>query len=160
LALTQHPNLLAQGLMALVATCDAGLSAVRANGLSAVAPLAAHFVPFKSEVEAHLLEEEQAGLPLMRAAFSAQDFKPVEKKMLAHLTPADLAWFLRPFPDDAARRDWMARVLGIPGPVIWLVMMPASKKYQSNVVAPMRALIDGAKEAPPQPASGCACVVM
>ena len=151
---------LAQELLAIVPSLDAGLAAVRANGQSAVAQLLADFVPFKSEVEKHLLEEEQVGLPLLRANFSATDFKPVEKKMRARVTPAVLAWFLRPFPDDAARRDWMTRVAGLSGPAISLVMMPAIKKYQNTVVAPMRALIDGAKEAPPQSDAGCACVVM
>ena len=154
------PTYWQQTLLALVAVCEAGLTAVRENGLPAVAKLAADYVHFKSEVEAHFSEEEQVVLPMMRANFSADDFKPVGDKVLAPLTPDDVAWFVGPFPDDAARSDWLARVLGFSSAVIARDMMPASKKYQSDVMAPMRALIDGAKEAPPKPAAGCACVVM
>lgn len=130
--------------------CDAGFKAVAADGLSAVAQLAADFAPFKSAVEAHFQEEEQVGLPLMRANCSAQDFEPTWTKMRAQLAPADLAWLVRTLPDDEARRDWLARVVGVPGVDISRDVMPAVLKYHSDAVAPMRALIDGAKEAPPQ----------
>ena len=138
---------MAQALLAMVATCEGHLAAVRENGLSAVAPLVADYMPFKAAVDAHFTEEEQVCLPMMRASFSADDFKAVQAKMRLYADPAHLAWMLRIFPDDGARRDWLARVAGIPDADISGVMMPACKKYES-VLAPMRALIDGAKEAP------------
>jgi hypothetical protein len=159
---TLPPKLAAdhQGLLAQVPTIDADLKAVRESGLSALAPLAADYAKFKSEVEAHFAEEEQIGLALMRAHFSAADYKTVAKKQREKFTPPVLAWFVWPLPDDAARRDWLARVMGLSDSDITRVYMPAIKKHQSEVLAPIRALIDGAKEASPKAEAGCACVVM
>jgi hypothetical protein len=99
------------------------------------------------------------GLPLLRHHFTLKDFKPVEKKIVAHATPADVAWIMHPFKGDRERRAWMTGV-GMPAPVQALVMMPASRRYNRDVVVPMAALRAGDTAAPPAPDAGCACSVM
>jgi hypothetical protein len=151
-----------QGLGDLIGTVEADFQATTSTkGRPALAQLVADFTTLKTGAEAHLLEEEQVPLPLMRAHFSAEEFEPIKQKMLAPLTKYDLAWFLRPFPDDEARLEWMRRVAGYPPAVVALVVLPACHDYERRIMAPMRALIAGATEAPPPPPdAGHSCPVM
>ena len=77
----------------------------------------------------HLLEEEQESLPLMRSCFTAKEFKPIEKKLIAGMSPFDMGWLLRAMSDDESRRYWMTEVAGIPRLVQIIIMMPALRKY-------------------------------
>ena len=77
----------------------------------------------------HLLEEEQESLPLMRSHFTAKEFKPVEKRLIAGISPFDMAWLLRAMSDDESRRYWMTQVAGIPRLVQIIIMMPALRKF-------------------------------
>ncbi len=145
--------------------CGAGIAAVQPTGAGASAEaglrsLLATFVAFESSMCAHLLEEEEVGLPLLRHHFSSMDFTSVEKKIVEHATPADVAWILRPMASDEARRVWMTDAVKMPRFVQVLLMMPASRKYNRDVVVPMAALRAGDTAAPPAPDAGCACSVM
>ena len=153
-----------QGLLVLTDKCSSGFAAVQAGeGAAAEAPLRAllaDFVTFRDSMCGHLLEEEQVGLPLLRHHFSAKEFKAVEEKIVAHATPADVAWVLRPFPSDDAKRAWMTGVAKMPGFIASLVMFPAIRRYNRDVVVPMAALRAGDTVPPPVPDAGCACSVM
>lgn len=153
-----------QELVALLDKCGRGIAAVQpgvghaaAEGLRS---LLADFVTFQDSMSAHLLEEEEVGLPLLRHHFTAKEFKVVEEQIVAHATPADVAWVLRPMASDAARRAWMTDVVKIPTPVQALIIMPAYRRYNRNIVMPMAALRAGDTAAPPAPDAGCACSVM
>jgi hemerythrin-like domain-containing protein len=92
------------------------------------------FKEAKTLMEAHLRFEEDVGLPLMRYAFNEVEVKNgMEKKIVAQLSPLDLGWFLRHFPDDNARREWMTKIAGIPGPVQSFIMLPAMRKWNDRV---------------------------
>jgi hypothetical protein len=79
---------------------------------------------------------------------------------VAHATPADVAWVLRPMASDAARRTWMTNAVRMPWLVQVLLMMPASRRYNRDVVMPMAALRVGDTAAPPAPDAACACSIM
>lgn len=156
---------LSQGLLVLTEKCSSGFAAVQAGtaGEAAEVPLRAlllDFVTFRDSMCEHLLEEEQVGLPMLRHHFSAKEFKAVEEKILAHATPTDLAWILRPFPSDDAKRAWMTSVAKVPGFIAALVILPAIRRYNRDVVVPMAALRAGDNVPPPMPDAGCACSVM
>lgn len=104
-----------------------------------------------------MLEEESVELPMLRYAFSQAEVRPVVKQMIKGLTPADMAWYVRPMGDVLARQKYLLEKSGIPGFVVSMVMMPAVHKYEREVVAPVAALIAGAVEGPPVDAS---CIVM
>ena len=142
--------------------CDRGFAELKKTrkGGEALATLVTDYAALKECMFAHLLDEEQVGLPLMRHHFTYKDFKHIEKKILEHATTAELAWVLRPMGGDAAKREWMTAVAHIPGPVQSLIIMPATRRYNRDVVVPIEALCSGATEAPPQPDAGCACSVM
>ena len=158
--LTRRPS--AQTLVKLMEKCNTGFATLKKalKGGEALATLVADYAAMKACMLAHLLDEEQVGLPLMRHHFTYNDFKHIEKKILEHATTAELAWVLRPMDNDAAKREWMTTVAHIPGPVQSLVIMPAVRRYNRDVVVPIEALCNGASEAPPQPDAGCACCVM
>jgi hypothetical protein len=145
----------------LLGKCSRGVAAVRAGPAqeAALRDLIAHMATFQEAMCAHLLEEEQVGLPILRHHFTLKEYKPVEQQIVAHATPADLAWITRPMAGDVARREWMTQVAAIPKPVQALVMMPAIRRYHRNVVVPMAALKAGETQAPPSD-DGCACSVM
>ena len=157
-----HAGRAPQALVAQLEACERGFAALRKTkqGGAALAALQADYAAFKDSMSAHLLSEEQVGLPLMRHHYASKDFKPIEAKIREHATPAEAAGVLRPMGTDAARREWMTQVAHIPGPVQALVMMPASRRYPRDVVVPMTALCAGATQAPPPPDAGCACCVM
>jgi hypothetical protein len=74
----------AQELVALLDACGAGIAAVQPTDAGAPAEaglrsLLASFVAFETSMRAHLLEEEEVGLPLLRHHFSSKEFTPVEK---------------------------------------------------------------------------------
>jgi hypothetical protein len=145
--------------------CGAGIAAVQPTDAGASAEaglrsLLASFVAFETSMCAHLLEEEEVGLPLLRHHFSSKEFTPVEKEIVAHATPADVAWILRPMASDAARRAWMSNAVRMPWFVQVLFMMPALRRYNRDVVVPMAALRVGDTAAPPAPDAGCACSIM
>eukprot|EP00197_Chlamydomonas_leiostraca_P006044 CAMPEP_0202882206 /NCGR_PEP_ID=MMETSP1391-20130828/37678_1 /ASSEMBLY_ACC=CAM_ASM_000867 /TAXON_ID=1034604 /ORGANISM="Chlamydomonas leiostraca, Strain SAG 11-49" /LENGTH=222 /DNA_ID=CAMNT_0049565027 /DNA_START=40 /DNA_END=705 /DNA_ORIENTATION=- len=73
----------------------------------AVGELSDKFDAMRASVEAHLKEEEEVALPLVRKHYTYKEFQPVEKKIVAGMTPLDMGWFLLPFPGDAERRKWM-----------------------------------------------------
>jgi hypothetical protein len=104
----------------------------------------------------HLAEEEQVGLPLLRAAFTSKEYAVPVDKIVATLTPADMAWVVRPLASDAAKLTWMKQVAGVPGPVCSLIMMPAVRRYARDKTAPVAALVAGSTYEPP-PRTGCAC---
>ena len=152
----------AQTLVKLMEKCTQGFATLKktVKGGEALATLVSDYAQLKECMFAHLLQEEQVGLPLMRHYFVSKEFKPIEQKILEHATTVELAWVLRPMGDDAAKRDWMSRIAHIPGPVQSLIIMPATRRYNRDVVVPITALCSGATEAPPPPDAGCACCVM
>jgi hypothetical protein len=142
--------------------CVRGFAAIKAarTGGEALRDLVPDFAVFHEAMRAHLHEEEEAGIALMRHHFTHKEFQPVEKQIVKHATPAEVGWLLRPMGSDAARLAWMSSVARIPAPVQALVLMPAARRYHRDVVVPMTALRAGATEVPPQPDAGCACAVM
>jgi hypothetical protein len=64
---------------------------------------------------------------------SVKEYKPIEAKLGAGLTPLDLAHMLRPMSSDAERVHWMTQVAGIPGIVQKQSMLPACRKYEIQV---------------------------
>ncbi len=91
----------------------------------------------------------------MRMAFTEKEYKIMEKKIVASLTPEDMGWMLRHFPDEKARRTWMGDIVGIPGPIQSLLMLPALKKWNNKWTRLLEELKKGERIAP-QP-SGCLC---
>ena len=152
----------AQTLVKLMDKCNVGFATLKktVQGGETLATLVTDYAQLKECMFAHLLQEEEVGLPLMRHHFVSKEFKPIEKKILEHATTVELAWVLRPMGDDAAKRDWMTRVAHVPGPVQSLIILPAVRRYNRDVVVPITALCSGATEAPPPPDAGCACCVM
>lgn len=149
--------------MQMMSGCSASIASIRkagpATSAATVRSLLEAFRPFRVHMAAHLQEEEDVGLPLMRHLFTAKELKPVEAQIIKDATPDDLAWVVRPLGSVQAKRDWMTQVAGVPGPVQTLVMMPAVRKRDARCVVPMKALGAGATEAPPAE-PGCACSVM
>ena len=147
--------------MQLLDKCDRGFAALKkTQGGETLATLVTDYAAMKECMFAHLLEEEQVALPLMRHYFVSKEFKPIEEKILEHATTLEMAWVLRPMGSDAAKRDWMTKIAHVPGPVQSLIILPATRRYNRDVVVPLTALCSGATEAPPQPDAGCACCVM
>ena len=131
------------------------------NVADTLASLSAKFETFKVETDAHLREEEEQVMPLMRHHFTPAEWKKhVEKIILKNAKPADLGWILRQKPDVKDKRAWMASVACIPGPVISFVMLPAIATFEREFTKPMHALIAGSTSYVQEPAPGCACSVM
>lgn len=131
------------------------------NVSQTLAELIPKFETFRAETEAHLVEEEQTAMPLMRHHFTPAEWKKnVENIILKNAKPSDLGWLLRQKKDAKEQRAWMATIAHIPGPVISFVMVPAIAKFEREVTAPMCALIGGATTYTPEPAPGCACTLM
>ena len=72
----------------------------------------------------------------------------IEKKITADSTPADLAHFLRPIEDKEAKRKIMSQ-LGVPGLVQTLIILPACRKYDSDVQRLCEELKQGKRIAKP-----------
>ena len=126
-----------------------------------LAALITQFAAFREHTEAHLVEEEETVLPLMRHHFTPAEWKKhVEDIILKTAKPSDLGWLLRQKPLAREKRAWMAGVAHIPGIVISLVMMPAIAAYDRELTKPMQALIAGSTTYTPEPAPGCACSLM
>lgn len=116
------------------------------------------FQEAKTLMEAHLRFEEDAGLPLMRMAFDHKEVKNgMEKKIISQLTPLDMGWFLRHFPNDEARRDWMTKIAGIPGPVQGFIMLPALRKWNDRMFTRYLQELKVGERIPPPPS--CSCVI-
>jgi iron-sulfur cluster repair protein YtfE (RIC family) len=85
------------------------------------------FAALEAEMRAHLLEEEEIALPLLRAHFTRAEVAAIEAAMLKGITPLEIGFFLAP-KDDAFKWRWMREVVGIPYPVAKLVLFPAARR--------------------------------
>jgi hemerythrin-like domain-containing protein len=85
------------------------------------------FAAMEAEMRSHLREEEEIALPLLRAHFTRAEMHAIEAKILKHITPLEIAFFLAP-KDDAFKWRWMRSVAGIPYPVVKFVLFPAARR--------------------------------
>ncbi|KAG2489355.1 hypothetical protein HYH03_012185 [Edaphochlamys debaryana] len=109
---------------------------------AAMEELYSTFTEMRALMCEHLEEEELVGLPLLRKHFTGKEMMDgPEKKIVAEMKPADLAFFLRPM-DMPTKRETMTR-LGIPGLIQKLVMLPAVRKDEATVVHAFKELAAG-----------------
>ena len=109
-------------------------------------------------------QEEADGLPLMRHSFTEVEVqKAVVSKILKTAKPADVAWMMRSWADDAARKRFFAEVAGMPRPlvsVLWaLEFGPALRKEARELSGPLTALLGGSTGPSVRAAAsgGCGC---
>ncbi|GIL74128.1 hypothetical protein Vretimale_4917 [Volvox reticuliferus] len=107
----------------------------------AVRELHAAFLVLRTLLRQQMEREEVLGLPLMRKFFTAREAAVVEKKRISQMKFAELAWLLRPLA-DAERRATFTR-LGIPGLVQTLVLLPALRRADREVLRAHRELASG-----------------
>ena len=69
----------------------------------------------------------------------------VVAKMVKHLTPEDMAWYVRPIDTKAGKQELMRRE-GIPWIVQYLIMLPACRKYEKRYTAPLEEVIAGRED--------------
>ena len=62
------------------------------NAIQSLVDVVVDFTAFKRKMNAHLAEEEEVGLPMLRFHFSEKTIKPAIDKLLAKIKPENTAW--------------------------------------------------------------------
>jgi iron-sulfur cluster repair protein YtfE (RIC family) len=102
-------------------------SAAKKELLNHIDTFLRQFAAVEAEMRAHLLEEEEIALPLLRAHFTRSEVAAIEAEILKSITPLEIGFLLAP-KDDAFKWRWMRDVVGIPYPVVKLVLFPAARR--------------------------------
>lgn len=111
----------------------------------ALESLSKHVAELYSSLQEHFKEEEEGTLVLMRHHFTAEEWKPVEARILEGIKPISLAFLLDGLGSDAERVAWCQEIAGIPVPVIKMVMMPAYRKYTWQYPAALKDVVQGTR---------------
>mmetsp|Transcript_3973 Transcript_3973/g.10008 ORF Transcript_3973/g.10008 Transcript_3973/m.10008 type:complete len:256 (+) Transcript_3973:32-799(+) len=134
-----------------------GLAEALAEGdKGAVEALAATVTEYRDILLPHLKEEEEQGLPLMRAFFTPAEVAPKVQEIIKKQSPLDMGAFIHTMGRDAFRKGFMAQE-GIPF-FVWHIQFKGQlREYQAKIVTATEALVSGTK---PEPPAGGVCVIV
>ena len=83
-------------LLALMDNLDKQIKALSTspgdNTIQSLVDIIVDFTEFKRKMNAHLAEEEEVGLPMLRFHFTEKTIKPAIDKLLAKVKPENTAW--------------------------------------------------------------------
>jgi hypothetical protein len=144
-----------EGLVAHLDKLTGLTGALSTESAGCVSVLAAAFAAYKDDMLPHLLEEEQQGLPLMRAFFTPAEVGKVVQKILSN--PAapkeEMGSFIHFMGEEHFRNVFMPQE-GIPFFVWFLDFKAKLQHYRTHIVSQLDALREGTAP-PPPPKGGC-----
>lgn len=109
--------------------------------------LLSQWVSYSEDLKEHLLEEEEIGLPLVRAYFTPKEIKAIVQKIVKKETKMELGCFVYHMGEARMRIEFM-KENGIPFFVWYIVFSGALKSYQKNIIELVTALKLGAEPIP------------
>mmetsp|Transcript_88201 Transcript_88201/g.122385 ORF Transcript_88201/g.122385 Transcript_88201/m.122385 type:complete len:251 (+) Transcript_88201:38-790(+) len=125
------------------------------DDLESVSNLQKAWGSYREVLEAHLLEEEQVGIPLVRAYFTHKEVSAKTQEIIKKATRCELGSFFYWMGEDHCRNSFMPQE-GIPFFVWYLEFKGHVAHYRKTVMADIEAVISGTE---PQPETS-SCVVM
>ncbi|CAB9528391.1 expressed unknown protein [Seminavis robusta] len=111
--------------------------------------LLAEWKPYATNMREHLQEEEDIGLPLMRAYFLPKEYSKVIQKLVRGESKLMTGCFVHRMGEERCRNEFM-KEQGIPFFVWYLVFSGSIKLYESTVGAAIEALQSGVEPPPPK----------
>eukprot|EP00527_Entomoneis_sp_CCMP2396_P009685 CAMPEP_0198137290 /NCGR_PEP_ID=MMETSP1443-20131203/808_1 /TAXON_ID=186043 /ORGANISM="Entomoneis sp., Strain CCMP2396" /LENGTH=259 /DNA_ID=CAMNT_0043798671 /DNA_START=40 /DNA_END=819 /DNA_ORIENTATION=- len=116
--------------------------------------LVADMESYAEDLKAHLHEEEEIGLPLLRAYFDPQEYAKISEEIMKNAPPLELGSFIHAMGVKRFRSEFMKQE-GIPFFVWYLAFAGNVKAFEKQVVVPAEALKTGVASLPPKSLMGC-----
>jgi hypothetical protein len=128
------------GLVELLESLNTSFQTLR-PGMT-VDPLLEQLLHYQSAILPHLKEEEDIALPLMRAYFTLQEFKPITMKLVKRMTKAEMGAFIYFCGETKFRQQFMKQE-SIPFFVWYLQFRSCYKYYLNTTIKGLDAIKNG-----------------
>jgi hemerythrin-like domain-containing protein len=140
-----------EGIVKSLNSIEAKVKALKAGDDrdASMAALLAEWKPSAATIREHMQEEEDIGLPLMRAYFTPAEVEKMVEKLIERETKLAMGSVIYHMGKDRMRKEFM-KDHGIPFYVWWLAFAGPFKLYERTVVPASVALKSGVEPAPRQ----------
>ena len=118
------------------------LEAVVSGALASVDELGALWDEYEGIMLPHLREEENIGIPLMRAYFTPKEIGALQERIIKTASPLELGSFVHHLGGKAESIDFM-RQAGIPLPAWYMAFKPNRALYRKRMQSLVDSLLTG-----------------
>lgn len=151
------PEKLTTDHVQLVALLKAVMTIVEGQ-LASASVLRPAFEEYQKMLFTHLKEEEEIGLPLLRAYFAPEEVAPKTQEIISQTAPHILGGFFYHLDAEGGSKGAINQFMaqeGIPFFVYYIAFSPMRQKYFDTTQVHIDALLAG--KPPPAPKKGCLC---
>ena len=147
-----------EGIVKMMGSIEAKIMALKPGDErnASIIPLLDDWKLYATTMRAHLQEEEEISVVLLRAYFTPKEEGKMVEQLIKRETPLMMGAFVYHMGKDRCRKEFMPDH-GIPFFVWWLSFSGGLKLYESQVVSFVEALKSGVEPAPPKRRSLLGC---